>query len=197
LDWTWGSISVSGLNWTFEAGTQSLGTSFGPMAVTGSGTFSPKVSMDGTYARGGGSSSAWGPLEYSHENALAVNQASLVGKWENKDADFGMLIEVDAAGAFAGSTSGKDTGVCKVTGTVVHVQPESSKNIFAVELQATNAATGTEKACGLDTTGVHKGPAAILLSPAGTYVGNGYFRSLVFHVLSSQSVYTQYLDKQR
>ena len=60
-----------------------------------------------------------------------------------------------------------------------------------------NAATGTQKACELDTAGTYTGPSAIYLSAAGDYVGNGYFRSLVVNAKSPRYVMTMYLDKQR
>ena len=197
LDWTWGSITVSGLNWSFDAGTKSLDT-FGAKDVSGSGTFSPKVSMDGSYTRGTStstSSSAWGPLTYNRENALAVNQASVVGKWVAGDQS--MAIEVGADGKLTGTTSGSKVGVCNVSGTLLHAAPQTSKNMYAIRFDATNAATGTEKACDLDTTSAYQGLAAIVLSPAGDYVANGYFRSLTLHALSAQAVLSVSLPKQR
>ena len=172
----WGSISVSGLNWVMDAGTREY--FIDSKVVTGSGTFSPGVSMDGTYASGGGSSSAWGPLTFSSANRLAVTSQSVVGKWSSvKKDDVGMTVDIDTAGNFKGKTSGATSGVCALTGDIHLTQPTTSKNLYTIRFGAVNAATGDEVACKLSTKN-YEGPAAIVQSAAGDFVSNGYFRAL-------------------
>jgi hypothetical protein len=181
----WGSITVAGLNWTFNPDTTFYFVDASP--VTGSGTFSPKVSMDGTYAYGSRESSAFGPLKYAIENALAVSQDSVVGKWANKDTSFGIgiSIEVDAKGAFTGTTTGVQVGNCSISGTVAQAQPGTSKNMYGVTMKAVDAGTDTKTACQLNTAVPYAGPAAITLAPAGNFDSNGYFRGISFLIKSA------------
>ena len=195
--WVWGSVAVTGANWVFDAGTQNVGSDFGIKPVTGSGTFSAKASMDGTYSEGGGLSKAWGPLSFSAANALAVKQDSVVGTWTVDTDALAVKMTVDATGAFEGVSSGSEFGTCKLSGKVIHAQPATAKNAYSVELNATDAATGSETPCRLDTADVYTGPAAIALNPAGTYVGNGYFRVLALHAKSTQKIMLLNLGKQR
>lgn len=197
LDWTWGSINVTGLNWTFNPDTQTLGGLFGVQTVTGAGTFVAKKSMDGQSSRGGGVSQQWGPLKYSAANALAVDQGSLAGQWSLKDSsNNSVAIEVDPAGAFVGATSGATFGECKVSGKITHTAPQTAKNAYAIEFNASNPVDGSAT-CALDVTTAYGGPAAIVLYPAGTYVGNGYFRALAFHAKSQIKITSMYLQRQR
>ncbi len=180
----WGSINVTGLNWTFNPDTTFYFVDASP--VTGSGTFSPKASMDGTYAYGSNGSSAFGPLRYAVENALAVSQDSVVGKWANADTSFGIgiSIEVDAKGAFTGTTSGVQVGSCSISGTVAQAQPGTSKNMYGVTMKAVNTGTDTKTACQLKTMLPYTGPAVISLAPAGNFDSNGYLRGISFLVKS-------------
>lgn len=180
----WGSIKVAGLNWTFNPDTTFYFVDASP--VTGSGTFSPKVSMDGTYAYGSGGSSAFGPLRYAVENALAVSQDSVAGKWANTDTSFGISvsIEVNAKGAYTGTTTGAQVGNCSISGTVAQAQPGTSKNMYGLTMQAVNVGTDTQTACQLNTTLPYAGPAVISLVSAGNFDSNGYFRGISFLVKS-------------
>lgn len=175
----WGSVAITGTNWIFNPETRQYFIDASP--VTGSGTFSPKASMDGSYAVNGGTSRAWGPLTYSKANALAVSQESVAGKWSKTDTAIGMSIDVDATGAFTGRTSGSRIGVCTVSGSVLLSQPSTAKNLYTVNLTAVNAATTGETACALEAA-PYGGPSAIVFEPAGRYVANGYFRNLVLLV---------------
>jgi hypothetical protein len=136
--------------------------------------------MDGTYATGGQSAEAFGPLNYSTANALAVDQASVQGKWANTGANggIGVSLDVDAVGALTGSTSGSRIGTCSLTGQVVLGQPGTAKNLYTVTLQATNSANEGQPSCALQTGSPYMGPAAIVFVPAGQYASNGYFRAL-------------------
>lgn len=173
----WGSVSVTGANWSFNPDTQFYYLKASP--VTGSGTFSARASMDGTYSTDGGSPKAWGPLRYSSANALAVTQDSVTGTWSNigEKESIGLSITVDETGYFSGRTAGSEIGVCALTGAIGLSQPNSAKNFYALSLNATNAAATNEKACQLDPV-AYSGPAAIIFGAAGRFVGNGYFRNL-------------------
>lgn len=172
----WGSVSVTGANWVFNSDARQY--FIDASLVTGSGTFSSKVSMNGSYAINGGGTIPWGPLAYSNANALAVTQGSVAGTWANTgSAGVGMSITVDATGAFTGRTSGSRIGVCTVSGWVLLSQAGTAKNLYTVALSAVNAAATGETACELDPI-PYVGQSAIVFSPAGNYVSNGYFRSL-------------------
>jgi hypothetical protein len=179
----WGSVSITGTNWLFNPETRQY--FIGASPVTGSGTFSSRLSMDGSYAVSGGSTTPWGPLAYSSANALAVAQGSVAGTWANTDTGgIGMSITVDAAGVFTGRTSGSRIGVCTVTGSVLLSQPGTAKNLYTLTLQAVNAAATGEPACALDSV-PYAGSSAIVFSPAGNFASNGYFRSLSLLIRSA------------
>lgn len=179
-----GSIQVTGINWLFGPDTNYYLAGQSP--VTGSGTFSPKESMNGTYAHGGGSSSAFGPSTYNVANALAVGQDSVIGKWANTDTSFGIAIaiEVDATGAYTGTMSGAQVGACKISGTLTMAEPATAKNAYGFRMTAVNAATTAGDACKFDRPQGFEGPAAITFVPAGNFASNGYFRSIAFLVHS-------------
>ena len=179
----WGSLAVTGQNWTFKPGTQLYLRTFVPL--TGSGTFSPGISMDGTYSRSGETPAAWGPLTYSSMNALAVAQSSVAGRWTRAEADgIGMSVDVDAEGAFAGRTFGSQIGVCRVSGSVQLAQPQTAKNLYTMAMTAVNAAAAGEPACTMNAK-PYAGFSAIVHESAGLFVANGYFKSLTFLVRTS------------
>lgn len=197
VGWTWGSIAVSGNDWSFNPDTRSY--FIGATPVTGSGTFTSKTSMDGTYSENGGASSAWGPLKYSQSNALAITPNSLQGKWSVSDLPRnGMWVEFDSNGVVSGATSGSQFGVCRLSGAAVQVEPGTAKNMFTLTMTAINAASSSEKSCALDTSLPYEGFAGVVLTPAGNYVQNGYFRTFAFHV-KTPNLYllTNYLRKEQ
>jgi hypothetical protein len=134
FDAVFGSITTTGVNWTFDTSTRAAYASgFGPMPVKGSGTFSPKSSMQGKWT--------WstelielGPLTYSPANALAVSQASVAGTWIGDDIYYGASITVDEKGEFQGTTTGRYTAQCDISGTIKQAQPGTAKNMFKVSL---------------------------------------------------------------
>ncbi|SCK21911.1 hypothetical protein VAR608DRAFT_1692 [Variovorax sp. HW608] len=197
LDWTWGSITVNGTDWSFNPETRSLHIT--SKTVTGSGTFTSRTSMQGTYSEDGGASSAWGPLKYSQANALAITLANLQGKWSVADATrYNMSLEFDANGVLSGTTSGPQLGVCSLSGAAVQVEPGTAKNMFYLAMTAVNAATGSERACTLDTSLPFAGLAGVVLTAAGIYPQNGYFRTFAFHVKTPNlHLLTNYLRKEQ
>lgn len=181
----WGSLKLTGLDWSFNPDTE-----FSFLSVsqaTGSGTFAPKKTMNGTYAYGTRDPADFGPLTYTIENALAVSQASVVGTWSNNDSSLGVTVRVDDKGVFTGTTSGAEVGQCTLSGTVALAQPGSAKNMYELKLKAVNAAMASKDDCELTlaTAGSYVGPAAIGLVPAGVFESNGYFRSLMFLIRSN------------
>lgn len=178
----WGSIKVAALDWSFNPDTLHYFVAASP--VTGSGTFEAKKSMTGSYVYGTRESMSLGPLGYAAENALAVSQDSVVGKWANTDTSFGIAvsIEVDAKGAFKGVTSGVQIGTCAISGTIAQAQAGTAKNMYGFSMTAVNAAAEKKDDCQLLTDLPYAGPAAIGLMPAGVYDSNGYFRSIMFLV---------------
>ncbi|MDM0044602.1 hypothetical protein QTH91_08930 [Variovorax dokdonensis] len=194
--WFWGALDVRGQAWTFKS--ESVGTEDGTTldSLIGSGTFETKSSMSGRYNFEGGVSNVWGPIKYTYENALAVDQSSVAGSWGVRDAD-GMSFTVDATGALKGKTTGTNYGVCELSGALVQREPGTKKNLYSLELKGVNAATGDQPACLIDKA-PFKGSAFIGLVPAGKYNSNGYFRVLVGLVnTEGHARFMVALDRQR
>lgn len=183
LRWVFGSIDVNGLNWSFRPLTLSLEVIGSELnSVTGSGTFTPKKSMSGTYSVGGRTESRWGPYSYSASNALAVTQQAMAGKWSTTSTDgFGMSIELDDNGNLTGSTAGDKIGVCALSGSLLQTEPSTSRNMFNVKLKASNAATGMDKACVLEQIEDYNGLAGVLMVPVSSFPEEGAYRTLLFH----------------
>lgn len=193
----WGSLTVTGLDWSFNPDTAYYFIDASP--VTGSGTFTPKKVMNGTYSWDQRQPSAFGPQKYAVENALAVSQDSVTGKWANPDSNYGvgLSIEVDATGAFTGKTAGVQVGDCSISGVLAQAQPGTSKNMYGFALNAVDAGIDGKNACKLSTNRPYRGPAAIVLVPAGAYEGNGYFRRVFFLVKTDNgATLTASLQKQ-
>ncbi len=184
----WGSITVAGTDWSFNPDTEYYFVTADP--VTGSGSFVPKKSMRGNYATGGGTSRSFGPFTYARENALAVSQESVAGKWSNAEnsPSLSISIEVDAMGVFTGTTKGSQSGTCTISGTIAQAQPGTAKNMYSFTLAAVNAG-GSDDKCKLATDLSYKGPAAIAYSAAGIYESNGYFRNIAFMARTSNASY--------
>jgi hypothetical protein len=153
--------------------------------------------MDGTYSKNDGAPAAWGPLTYSLSNALAITPADLQGTW-SASGTYAMSFAVDANGGFSGVTSGSELGVCQLSGSLIQVTPGSAKNMFTLTMTAANAATGSDKACMLNTASSYAGLAAIVLTPAGIYQQNGYFRTIAFNAMTGNgaSLFSGYLTKE-
>lgn len=183
--WTWGSISVTdAVNWTFNSDT--FAWFITASSVTGSGTFTPKTSMDGTYAVGTKTPAAWGPLTYSRSNALAVTLADLQGTWSTSGT-YAMSLQFDTNGTFSGTTSGSQLGICQLSGNLVQATPDSAKNMFRLTMNAVNAASGSAINCKLNRLSPYQGLGAIVLTPAGRYEQNGYIRNIVFNARTNDN----------
>jgi len=138
--------------------------------------------MDGTYAEGTSDAKAWGPLTYSQSNALAITPASLQGKWSSSNSSYAMSFEFDAKGVFTGATSGAQLGLCNLSGSLVQTTPNSSRNMFQLTMSVVNAASGSDTPCRLNVTNAYQGLAAIVLTPVGVFVKDGYYRNIAFHM---------------
>ncbi len=167
----WGAIRVQGTAWSFDAGTRHH--FFEARPVEGSGAFVPRRSMSGSYAQAQREPEPFGPYRYALENALAVSQASIAGTWHNPPTNFGMgmSIEVDARGAFTGTSAGSEIGHCQLSGSVTQLQPGTAKNMFRFRLVAAPAGGAAKDPCQLVTGMVYSGPAAVVLSPAAAAAG--------------------------
>jgi hypothetical protein len=113
---------------------------------------------------------------YAAENALAVSQDSVVGKWANTDTQLRRSACRSRSTPRARSPARRwacRVGVCSISGTVTQAQPGTSKNMYGFKLNAVDAATDGKDACKLDAL-PYKGPAAIVLVPAGNFDSNGY-----------------------
>jgi hypothetical protein len=201
LDWTWGSINIQGSDWAFNPDTRVRQGSFAEKTATGSGTFTAKTSMTGRISVDGREATKWGPLKYSISNALAIKQEALAGNWsvtERTNGGLGMAIEFDSAGGFTGTTAGSQIGVCKLTGAAIQATPGSARNLFYMTMTATNAASGTEKPCALDTTLPYAALSAVVLEAADFIEQRGYFRAFVFHARTANgAMVTNFLHRER
>ncbi|MEJ8845227.1 hypothetical protein [Variovorax rhizosphaerae] len=195
--WTLGSIAVAKYEWSFKSPTF-LRSAKGLDEIKGSGAFFAKEQILGTYTVADGTQEFLGPLRYSKSNSLATTQAGMAGTWRvDSPVDFDMSITVDAKGNFTGTTAGVVPGACTVSGTVKHLEPAARKNMFAMVLNASNAATGSQLPCNLSATNTYYGMSAIVLVAAGRYDSNGYYRSFGFHATTeSAAVISNVLRKQ-
>ena len=183
--WVFGWLDVNGANWSFRVPTISLQTTSNSNLefVTGSGWFASKTTMIGRYSVDGGADRAWGPLNYSSSNALAVQQKDMAGKWStDANAGYGMAFEMDADGNLTGSTTGALIGECSLTGSVLQTEPATSHNMFNLKITATNSATRpSDTACTMEQGEEYDGLAAVYMDPVSTYPEEGAYRTLIFH----------------
>lgn len=195
-EWLVGSIAVSDdVNWNL-VGVTYEGT-FGGGPVTGSGEFTPRTSLSGSYVLSSGTGSKNLSADYSSANSLAVTPASLAGRWTSVTTNGGMTFEFDQNGAvISGSTSGTSLGTCALTATLEQSEPGTNKNMFSLTMTAQNVATGLATPCKLGTTSAYNGLAAIVLERVGTQEADGYFRTLAFNAVSDSNMITYYLRKE-
>ncbi|MGJ7606507.1 hypothetical protein ACSFA7_19350 [Variovorax sp. LT1R20] len=129
FDAVFGSITMTTVNWTYNPDAHIVYASgFGPERVTGSGTFTPNSSMQGNWEGAI-------PSIYSASNALAVSQSSVAGIWVGEDIYFSASITVDEKGAFKGTTTGRSTAQCDISGAIEQFQPGTAKNMFKVSVR--------------------------------------------------------------
>lgn len=113
-------------------------------------------------------------MDYNVANALSVTQASLQGTWRNTSSGDDISISIDADGKVTGTSTGTSFGNCVLTGDVKLADPNSSINVFKQSL------VGAGGACKLQSGATYLGLSAVTFIPAGSFVGNGYHRQLIF-----------------
>jgi hypothetical protein len=153
--------------------------------------------MSGKYSHGVFTDRKWGPLKYSDANALAVTQEAMAGTWStNSGVGLGMSIAVDASGNLTGNAAGSDSGVCSLSGTLLQTESGTSHNMFNLTLKASNAATGSEKACQLDQVTSYGGLAAVIFVSVSVFPEEGAYRMLGFHAGTDNGAFlTNFLQK--
>jgi hypothetical protein len=168
-----GTVIADGNTWTLgPGGTYVSGGFYG--ANAGSGTFSPKGSLAGNTK---GIGFLRFDLPYDSANALAVSLPSLSGVWTASFGSKGTLsVSINPDGSFSGQVvSSSSFVICTVSGTVSQKEPGSFKNMFSLSLSASGGL-----GCPLQIMTTYQGAGAILYSPVGDFVGNGYRRGLTF-----------------
>jgi hypothetical protein len=170
-----GSVSVNDGTWNYLTGATEYFVAARPVA--GSGTFVQGKSIQGSF------SSPLEParaptsfaMDYSVANALAVTQASLQGTWMSGNGPGNEVrLDIDADGNVTGTSTGTTFGNCVLAGDVKLADPASNINVFKQTL------VGSGGACRLESGAPYAGLSAIMFTPAGSFVGNGYRRQLVF-----------------
>ncbi|MGC2036897.1 hypothetical protein [Paraburkholderia caledonica] len=155
-------------NWTLTSGFESTG-GFRYTASSGSGTYSAKQTLNGSYVANGQTVNL--ALNYDPANALAVTQSSVTGTW----AQSGTTLTIDAAGGFTGNLSG-----CPVTGTLTLTTPGSNKNLYTMTV------SGTTSTCLLASGTTYSGNAAITFLPV-TGSTTLYQRSIVYLIKAADN----------
>lgn len=189
-----GAWSVTGSTWTFSSGSTMVSTGNSLAlggGLTGNGTFIPRDSFSGSYGmtmNGSGTANKSLSHTYSSANALSVTQADATGTWSAA----GISLNIDPTGKVSGVATGGNFGNCSLNGTALLNYPGTSKNIYAINLTATSAATGT---CNLDPALVHEGKAAITFTNINTTSSPVYQRSFTFLVARHASWFAGQLLK--
>jgi hypothetical protein len=175
-----GSVSVTDTAWTYLDGATENFLTADPVA--GAGTFVQGKSIAGsvTYPLEPARSSTSFAMEYNVANALAVTQGSLQGTWVLGNGNGNEArVTIDANGNVAGTSTGTTFGDCVLAGDIKLADPAGSINVFKQTL------VGTGGACRLQAGVPYVGLSAIMFTPAGSFVGNGYYRQIVFWGVTS------------
>jgi|GEM_PF-584253 len=196
-NWIWGGLVADGGNWKLTPETVGTDDDSALTPVAGTSLITSKSGMTNSFTFGNGASRHYF-LDYGRENALAVDASSMAGTWLADDSEgLGITLTVDAQGMATGTTQGSLIGVCSLSGSITQREPGTQKNQFAVNLQAVNAATGDQLACGLSNK-PYAGVAVISLKAAGKYDANGYYRVLAMLVNTADYAWIkQVLKRQR
>lgn len=175
-----GAVSVVDNTWTYLPGATENFVLVKPVA--GSGTFVQGQSVEGTmtYPLEPALNPTSFAMDYDAANALAVTQASLQGTWRNTDRGDDISISIDADGNVTGTSTGTSFGNCVLTGDVKLADPGSNINVFKQSL------VGAGGACRLQSGATYRGLSAIAFTPAGSFVGNGYRRQLIFSGVTAE-----------
>ncbi len=124
-----GGFQFTGATWNFTPDT--ISEFMFVKSVTGSGTIAQNSKLDGSYQVPGQETPKTISATYDPANALAVDQASIQGKWKQG----GLELSVDDQGNLSGTyTSGSK--ICALAGSAVLAEPGSAKNLYRVTLAA-------------------------------------------------------------
>jgi hypothetical protein len=155
------SFDAGSGTWQVSSGEVRNFTDWAPWS--GSGAFSAKSSMTGTYAANAAASKAFGPWTYELSNSLALTPSFLGGEWGALYGAFNGTLNIAADGSLSGSTpSGSLGGACTLSGSAALQEPGSAKNRIAFDFTVADAAKSGDKACVL--TGVKKGVGFVSIS---------------------------------
>lgn len=169
-----GRWTLTGSSWAFDPSSSVIYISFNPAIVAGmegSGTLNARVGFSGQY--GPISPSLPIAYAYSNANALAVMQSDLAGNWSASE----VAISIDATGALTGRYTSAAIGDCALAGSVPLATPSSSKNLFAVTV---NASSFQGAACSLAGSGPFTGFASLTFLNIGSAGAPSYVRTLTF-----------------
>lgn len=156
-----GSMKLDGQSWTLNAtGVRLLAMGSTAMAVTGSGSYVSRQSIEGSFTWAGSAVESWGPLAYHPSNALAVNQASIAGRWASSDGT--VVLSIDATGTVAGEYVHRQVNSCALSGAVLMAEPGSAKNLYDLKLNVVDN-PGSGATC--DRLDSYTGVAALVLNP--------------------------------
>lgn len=154
-----GNMTASNGTWQFSNNAEYVISTAATTTVTGSGSYIANRTLNGTYRLASSTTDSVLSLNgYANGNALAVTQASTAGTWTTSNA---ISLTIDNNGTLTGSTTGATYGTCSLTGGLKLYTQNSSKNLYATSLTATNSATGTDTACKLPAGQTFTGLAGI------------------------------------
>ena len=106
-------------------------------------------------------------------------------------------MEVDASGTFTGRTTGNKLGMCNLSGKILQTETGTSRNLFNFTFTATNAASGSEKACFVPDGRAFTGLGGVVMVSASAFPEEGAYRTFYFHAATETfAVLTNGLRKQ-
>jgi hypothetical protein len=144
------SFDTSNSSWQIASGKVNAYPSATWGALSGSGTFVPKTTLDGSYAEAAATPKPFGPWKYEIENSLAVDSTLLTGAWGGFMTQILGTINIASDGSFTGSTAtSSPMGVCALTGSVLPREAGTLKNNLRVMFNSTDAAQSGQKSCAM------------------------------------------------
>ncbi len=144
------NFDVPNSSWQIGSGKVSVYPASTWASLSGSGTFVPKTTLDGSYTAGAATAKTFGPWSYQVANSLAVDSALLTGAWGGYMSQIVGSITVASDRSFTGSTApASPLGACALSGSFLPREPGTSKNNLAVTLKATNSATSGQTSCAM------------------------------------------------
>lgn len=145
-------FDTSNSSWQINSGKANASPSTTWSALSGSGTFVPKATLNGSYALAADAPKPFGPWKYEVENSLAVDSTLLAGAWGGYMSQVLGSIDIASDGSFTGSTAvSSPMGACALTGSVLPRTPGTLKNNLLVTLTSTNAAQSGQPNCAMGT----------------------------------------------